>query len=100
MCSKEELEELYNHSIRQETIGIDLLRGYQKIVNRTFYEVQHAEDIRKIYDAYIAKDVQNEKDVLGGRPFRKQDVHVCTRMNRIHQGVHGEDEIIIELKNS
>lgn len=51
MCSKEELEELYDSSIRQATIGIDLLRGYQKIVNHIFGEIQHAEDIRKIYDA-------------------------------------------------
>ena len=66
MCSKEELEELYDSSIRQATIGIDLLRGYQKIVNHIFGEIQHAEDIRKIYDAYIAKDVltENEKGCI------------------------------------
>lgn len=100
VCSKEELGELYDSSIRQDAIGIGLLYGYQKIANHTFDEIQHVEDIRKIYDAYIAKDVlvEDARDALDGRLFRKQDVYICKGTKRIHQGVHGEDEIIIELE--
>ena len=50
-CSKKELEELFDSRIRQDVISGGVLHGYQNIVNHTFSEIQHIEDIRKIYDA-------------------------------------------------
>lgn len=112
LCMIDEVHSTSNiegiHSTRQELKNIlenkdkhsrfsSIFNKYGLLLSNQTIVFNTAEDIRKLYDEFIHKEVvwNNPADALDGKIFRKESVDVRKKSGKIvHQGLYPEDKII------
>ena len=95
------LVELGKNNRRKRFYG--LVQKYVMLQKREDLPLATCQDIRKIYDDLVLKEVVEDdpKDMPDGRIFRKDSVDVVTSTQKvIHQGLYPEEKIIDAMSKS
>lgn len=97
----EALNDLSNNASKKRFDG--LVRKYVKLTDNSSLNIKTCEDIRKIYDELVLKEVLEEdpNDFPDGIIFRKGAVSVNNQFQKeIHKGVMPESKIIEDMERA
>lgn len=97
----EALNDLSNNDSKKRFDG--LVRKYVKLTDNSLLNIKTCEDIRKIYDELVLKEVLEEdlNDLPDGIIFRKGAVSVNNQFQKeIHKGVMPESKIIEDMEKA